>query len=317
MSYSALVLQALVSSPSDLPADHKEAILRAVRNWNNTTARIFGIHFSTTDWKEGGTPAFGEYAQDVLNEQIVDDSDLGVVVFTDRLGSPTPEHRSGTVEEIERLRRNGKDVAVLLNNCARMPLGSAAAIDQRRALEGYLEEIRKEAFVAEYDSIGRLSEVVAGLLARIATKYRREADAALKQADPGHQVSGIAQSGLASVEPDPAEGVWPRVEVSESSETDNRGRLKTKRSWWLVLESNLSQPVSNVSYRYENGAGEPEEGFDLWASREEAVDILPPRGSARFNLLQSMASPGSAMCVVTWTDPQGVARETRATVRTH
>lgn len=317
MSYSALVLQVLVSSPSDLPTAHKETILRAVRNWNNTTARIFGIHFSTTDWKEGGTPAFGDYAQDVLNEQIVDDSDLGVVVFTDRLGSPTPEHRSGTVEEVERLRGNGKDVAVLVNKCDRPPLGSTAQIDQRRALEGYLQEIRKEAFIADYDSTERLSEVVAGLLARIATKYRREADAALKQGSVVIQTSGGVENSLSSVEPDPAQGVWPRVEVSESTETDNRGRLKTKRNWWLVLESNLGQPVTNVSYKYENGAGEPQEEFDLWGSREEPIGILPPRGSARFNLLQSMGSPGSAMCVVTWTDPRGVERETRATVRTH
>lgn len=311
MSYSALVLQVLVSSPSDLPASHKETVLRAVRAWNNTQARFFGIHFSTTDWREGGTPAFGAYAQDVLNEQIVDDSDVGIVVFTDRLGSPTPDHPSGTAEEIERLRANGKDVGVLLNKCAREPLSGSAAIEQKKALEDYLHDLRDKAFIADYDSTERLGEVVGGLLARVAAKYRREADAALKQDAPVPQVE------LASVEPDPAEGVWPRVEVSESTETDSRGRLKTKRNWSLVLESNLNQPVTDVSYRYEDGNGQPESSFDLWAERAETIDILPPRGSARFHLLQSMGSTGSAMCVVTWTDPQGFERETRATVRTH
>lgn len=311
MSYSALVLQVLVSSPSDLPADHKETVLRAVRVWNSTQARFFGIHFSTTDWKEGGTPAFGAYAQDVLNEQIVDDSDLGVVVFTDRLGSPTPGHPSGTAEEIDRLRANGKDVGILLNKCTREPLSGDAAVEQKRALEGYLHDLRDHAFIADYDSTERLSEVVAGLLSRVATKYRREADAALKQEAPASKVS------LASIEPDPSEGVWPRVEVSESVETDNQGRLKTKQRWSLVLESNLNQPVTNVSYRYENGDGQPEESFDLLAERAESVDILPPHGSVRFHLLQSMGSAGSAMCVVSWTDPRGVERETRATVRTH
>jgi hypothetical protein len=311
MSYNALILQVLVSSPSDLPAEHKEAVLRAVRLWNNTQGRFFGVHYSTTDWREGGTPALGDYAQAVLNEQIVDDSDLGIVVFTDRLGSPTPEHPSGTAEEIERLRASGKDVGVLINNCARGPLAGPAAIEQKQALEGYLGELRAHSFIAEYDSTERLSEMVAGLLNRIATKYRREADAALKQE------AATPQIDLASVKPDPAEGVWPRVEVSESAETDRSGRLGTKRNWSLVLESNLSQPVTNVSYRYENGNGEPEKSFDLLGDQGDMVDILPPRGSTRFRLLQSAGSAASAMCVVTWTDPSGAQRETKATVRTH
>ncbi|SFI91838.1 hypothetical protein [Amycolatopsis sacchari] len=311
MSYNALVLQVLVSSPSDLPAGHREVVLRAVRMWNNLQGRIFGIHFSTTDWREGGTPAFGEYAQSVLNEQIVDESDLGVVVFTDRLGTPTPDHPSGTAEEVARLRAQGKDVAVLLNRCERTPLIGSDALEQRQALEKYIAELGREAFIADYDSVEKLSEVVSGLLARMATKYRREADAALKREAPS------LQQDLAAVEPDPAEGVWPRIEVTESAETDSRGRLRTKRRWSLVLESNLNKPVTDVSYRYEDGDGNPQDNFDLLADEAEVVKVLPPRGSVSYELLQAMGSPGSAMCVVEWTDPQGKRRETRASVRTH
>lgn len=311
MSYNALVLQVLVSSPSDLPDNHKDTVLRAVRFWNNTQGRFFSIHFSTTDWKEGGTPAFGTYAQDVLNEQIVDDSDLGLVIFTDRLGSPTPDHPSGTAEEVDRLRRSGKDVGVLLNNCQRGPLSGTEALDQKKALGSYLEILRNQSFIAEYDSTERLSEVVSGLLSRVAIKYRHEADAALTPERPRRQ------QNLAVVEPQPSHGVWPRVEVSESPETDGKGRLKTKRRWSLVLESNLDQPVTDVGFRYENSDGQPEEAFDLFASRAEPIAILPPHGSERFQLVQSMGSPSSAMCVVTWTDTAKVQRTTKATVRTH
>lgn len=136
MSYNALVLQVLLSSPGDLPTDHRDAIQRAVRHWNNTQGRFFRIHFHTTDWKDGGTPAFGEYAQAVLNEQIVDHSDLGLVVFTDRLGSPTPDHPSGTAEEINNLRNSGRDVAILLNSCPRSPLVGPASIEQKKGPRG-------------------------------------------------------------------------------------------------------------------------------------------------------------------------------------
>ncbi len=312
MAYNALVLQVLVSGPSDLPDAHKEAVLRAVRLWNLIQGRFLNIHFSTTDWREGGTPAFGDYAQDVLNDQIVDDSDLGIVVFTDRLGAPTPGHPSGTAEEIERLRAGGKDVAILSNLCARAPLAGTVAHEQSVALSDYLQTLRANAFIADYDSIERLSEVLAGLLARVATKYRREADAALTR-----DSAPIPASNLSAVEPDSSEGVWPRVEVSELPETDSRGQLTSKRRWSLVLESNIKRPVTDVSFNYEDGNGGILDNFDLLAGRAGVIAILPPLGSARFDLLQVLGSPGSAMCVVKWTSPNGTVRETRATVRTH
>jgi hypothetical protein len=63
----------------------------------------------------------------MLNEQIVDDSDMGIGVFTDRLGSPTPEHPSGTAEELNRPLAAGKDVAVLKNDCPRPPVHGGGA----------------------------------------------------------------------------------------------------------------------------------------------------------------------------------------------
>ena len=308
MSFSALVIQVLVSSPSDLPKDHRETVLRGIRLWNNGQARIYGIHFSPTDWEEGGTPAFGLYAQGVLNEQIVDDSDLGLVVFTDRLGSPTPDHPSGTAEEIQRLLDNGKDVAVLLNECPREPLKGQDALAQKTALTSYLDELQKKAFIGSYRSTEQLGEVLGQLLARVATKYRREADDALRANTPA---TGRA---LADIEPDPGQGVWPRIEVRESLETDNRGRVKTNRHWELVLESNLPFPATNVSYRYEDGHGQPADDFD-YMGRADPIDVLPPSGSQRFPLAVTLGSPGSVMCVVDWTDRAGTQRETRATIR--
>ena len=56
--------------------------------------------------------------------------------------------------------------------------------------------------------------------------------------------------------------------------------------------------------------------FDLLWNRHNKVDILPPRGSVRYPILQAMGSPDSALCVVEWSDSANRRRETRATVRT-
>ncbi|MCX5044676.1 hypothetical protein OG921_16030 [Aldersonia sp. NBC_00410] len=308
MAYSALVLQLLLSAPGDLPDAHKSQIQRSIRLWNNQQARFYGIHFSSADWKEGGTPEFGDYAQGVLNEQIVDDSDAAVVVFTDRLGTPTREHESGTAEEIALLREVGKDVALLLNYCPRPPL-AGSALEEKKRLDTYIDKIGKQAFIGRYDSEQRLAEVIGALLTRIAAKYRREAARDLTTPRP---VSGVP--GEDEPEAD-ARGVWPRIEVTQSVLTDLRG-ARTPRQWSLVLESNLDVPVNDVTFRYEDGDGNAVGDFDLRWDRHKTVDVLGPRGSVRFPIIQSWGSPNSALCVVEWTDSAGERRSTRATVRT-
>jgi hypothetical protein len=308
MAYSALVLQLLLSAPGDLPEEHKLLIQRSIRLWNNQQARFYGIHFSSTDWKEGGVPEFGEYAQGVLNDQIVDDSDAAVVVFTDRLGTPTEEHESGTAEEIARLRAGGKDVAILLNRCARPPL-SGAAVHEKVRLDSYIADKGRQAFIGDYDSVHRLSEVMSALLTRIAGKFRREADRSLSAPSP-------PEGDLADEEPHSESlGVWPRIEVTESVESDNRGKVRTRRNWALVLESNMDIPARDVQFRYEDGQGNVVNDFDLRANRHGKVDVLPPRGSIRFPIVQAWGSPDSALCVVSWTDSAGGTHETRGSVR--
>jgi hypothetical protein len=293
------VLQLLLSAPGDLPDSHKQVVQRTIRQWNNEQARFYGIHFSPTDWKEAGTPEFGNYAQDVLNDQIVNDSDAGLAVFTDRLGTPTDEHESGTAEEIHWLRQQGKDVAVFVNNCPRAPL-MGSAHDEKARLNQYLDTLKQQAFIADYDTEHRLGEVVHRLLTRIAGKYRREAEASRVNS----RGSSAPPGDLDKDPEDPSRGVWPRIEVD------------AERNWRLVLESNINQPLTNVMPRYEDTNGNPLDDFDLLAGDHEPTAILSPRGTIAYPLLQAMQSPGSAICVVEWTDPQGDQHETRASVRT-
>ena len=142
----------------------------------------------------------------------------------------------------------------------------------------------------------------------------REAEAALtpersEDEDPG---SLVAEAG--QIAPDLHEGIWPRLEVTESPSTDSKGRLRTKRRWRLVLESTVPRPVNKVRYRYEDGEGNDVDTFSLREDRSEPIETLPPRGSAEFPVLRALGSPSQAICVVQWED-QGELRTTRATVR--
>lgn len=317
MSFSALIVQILISSPSDLPQEHRDVIARTIRRWNNQHSRFYGIQYSPTDSHEGGAPAFGEYAQDVLNSQIVDESDMVLAIFTDRLGTPTPDHESGTAEEINRGLEQKKDVAVLQNDCQRAPVRSSDADEQRSSLNAFLKSLQSKAFIQQYDSTARLAEIVEQLLSLLARKYRNEASTAL--------VGGIENSGAPASLIDEASKVpaiddqgeiWPRVEVENGVRTDSRGRVRSTKRWYLVLESTLRYPARNVRFRYVDAHGNPVMDFDLRSDRHDAVDVLPPGGSVRFPILQAMGSPDMTQCVVEWDDPDGQTRSTTSTVRT-
>lgn len=309
MSYGALVLQVLISSPSDLPGDHRSQMHQSVRGWNATHGKFYGIHFSPVDGNESVSPDFGAYAQAVVNDQIVGASDVCIAIFTDRLGTATPGgYPSGTAEEVAEALAAGKEVAILRNNVARPPQTGTAAAGQRAELERYLEEQGQKAFISQYHSEAELRSVLERLLSRVAAKYREEVD-------PTPAAAPVMEVGGNDADSAESSGIWPRIEASESVEVDSRGRLKTRRKKKLVLESDLTYPAANVRYRYENSEGQPEEMFSLRTEEGVLAEILPPRGSVSAPVLQVLGSPSSAICVVTWEDPRGGEHSTRATVR--
>lgn len=325
MSYTALVVQILLSSPSDLPVEHHGIVTRAVRRWNSTHGRIYGINYSPTDWQEGGSSGFGEYAQAVLNEQIVEDSDMGLVIFTDRLGTPTPNFPSGTAEEIDLLLKAGKEVAIIMNETQRSPSGRPDSGEQRTALDAYIKQQQAKAFMSSYDSEARLTEIVEQILTRLAVKYRNDSRPSAEASAPdesrpsssGNVLSYLSTADLPSID-DIEQGIWPRIEVSESQKTDSKGRLKSSKNWKLVLYSTLNYAARNVRFVYLDKDRNIDQTFDVVGSSRdmEPIGVFPPRGEVSFPLYLTFGSSTQALCVVEWEDQKGQVHSSEATVRT-
>jgi hypothetical protein len=249
-------------------------------------------------WTEHAVAEFGERPQAILNHQIVDEADLAVALFRDRLGTPTGQSESGTAEEIEILVEAGKPVAVLANSAPRPPL-NGRALEERQRLTDYLEGLRQTALVFDYADAGELIGHLNNFLSRATAKFQQSVES--------------SKSENSESELDPSEGVWPRVEVSESVETDSRGRLKRRRRWSLVLHNTSRGPATDVDFTFLNL---PENAL-FRAHREHGpLGTIPPGGEMRFPLMVSMGSPDAVDCEVTWTDVNGKSRRTRATVRT-
>ena len=297
MAYPTLALHLLISAPGDVPTADMAVIRRTISQWNLNLGRVVGLTVLPVSWTEHAVPEFGERPQAILNDQIVEEADFAVALFYDRLGTQTGEADSGTAEEIRVLVDAGKSVAVLANSSPRSPL-SGPALDERKRLDSYLNELRQTALVFEYAHDGDLVGHLNNFLSRATAQFQQSVEAS-KSAEPEG--------------PDPSEGVWPRAEVRESVRTDSKGRVKTQRHWSLVLHNMSKGPATDVDFEFEDLS----EDAYFGVHREDGpLGTIPPGGEARFPLLLAMGSPDAVECVVSWTDVAGNKRQTQATVRT-
>jgi hypothetical protein len=198
MTYVATVVQVLLSSPSDLPLEHRDLINSTIRTWNTNYSRHFGVLFSPTDWQEGTSPSYGQEPQAFINEQLVASSDMGLIVFTNRLGTPTKTHLSGTVEEIDLLHSRGKRVAILRNLTPSTPVATTDAIQQLAILDEYLRSIRDKALYSNYSTNEQLTQIINNTLNNVARNHAgpRELDTPPSQSSTTNPSSAWPLSGI-------------------------------------------------------------------------------------------------------------------------
>jgi hypothetical protein len=117
MSYQATVFNVMIASPSDVP-DERDMVRDAVLAWNAAHARNRGVILDAVRWETHSHPTMEEPAQAALNKQILRDADLVVGIFGNRIGTPTKDAVSGTVEEVERHLKAGRPAMVYFSDMA-------------------------------------------------------------------------------------------------------------------------------------------------------------------------------------------------------
>ena len=146
MARASLVLSILVASPGDVPAE-RDAVVEAINQWNSEHSRQMKLHLEGVRWETHAHPATGGRPQGFVNQQVADACDCAIAVFGTRIGTPTGEAESGTIEEIERLRSRGKGVGLYFSN-ASLPRGFDEA--QYAALKHYRKARETDSLVWEF-----------------------------------------------------------------------------------------------------------------------------------------------------------------------
>jgi len=157
MAKTIVEFRCLLISPSDVEAE-RGALSEVVGLWNAQIGAALGAKIDLVRWETHGIPDASGSAQAILNRQIVDGCDFGIAVFWARLGGPTAEYESGSVEEIQRLRERGAQVMIYFSTA---PVPQTLLTDgQFKNLSEMKAKLQAEGLLGSYISIGDLREKV-------------------------------------------------------------------------------------------------------------------------------------------------------------
>jgi len=147
----------LLISPSDV-ADERDALAATIERWNAQVGDALGTRVNLVRWETHSVPDMSGDPQTVLNDQIVDDCDLGIALFWSRLGTPTGTHASGSIEEIYRLLERGVRVMVYFKSSA-IPQAQIS-FNQLERLRQIKKEFMQKGVLGSFDNVDDLKEQV-------------------------------------------------------------------------------------------------------------------------------------------------------------
>lgn len=150
MAYDARVFRVLVASPNDVDQE-RDIIARAIQEWNDLNSYEKSVVLLPLMWETHSSPELGDRPQAIINRQLVDSCDMLVGVFWTRIGTPTGEAESGTIEEIERVGKAGKFVMLYFSKI-KVELDSVD-LDQYKKLKEFKYKTYPRGLVESYSSL--------------------------------------------------------------------------------------------------------------------------------------------------------------------
>lgn len=150
MAYKAIVYQVIIASPGDVPRERQLA-REIIHEWNSINSFDKKICLLPVGWENNSSPEMGKRAQDFINKQILEDSDLLIGIFWTRIGSPTGDSISGSVEEIEKHVDSNKPAMLYFSNTPVRP--DSIDSEQYEALKKFKKSCYEKGLVETFDSI--------------------------------------------------------------------------------------------------------------------------------------------------------------------
>jgi formylglycine-generating enzyme required for sulfatase activity len=144
------IIKVLVASPGDV-AEERKMVQKVINAWNKDHGAERGITLLAYFWETDSASEMGERPQQIINQQIVDKCHFAIAFFWTRIGTDTGVAQGGAVEEIERMRSQGKQVMLYFSNAS--PDLNSLDPEQLIKLRQYRASLQKDALITEYKSL--------------------------------------------------------------------------------------------------------------------------------------------------------------------
>ena len=166
------IFECLIASPSDVE-DERNELVDLINHWNAHIGRGLNVRVEAAAWEIRSVPEMGDRPQEIINRQIVDDCDLGIGIFHAKLGTPTGEAASGSVEEIQQLIDTDRPVMVYFSN---KPIPQDMLNDdQFERLQSFKRDLQDRGLLADFETVADLREqVTLHLTSTIVRMMRRD-----------------------------------------------------------------------------------------------------------------------------------------------
>lgn len=283
MTYQATVVRVLIASPGDT-VNERRVLREVIEEWNSLNGDQ-GVFLQPRMWERDAMPELGARPQDVINRQLVDGADMLIGIFWTRLGSPTSEADSGTVEEIERVAAAEKPI--LLYFSGRPVMLDSVEPEQYALVQQAREDFMKRGLIDKFESEDELRRKVSAAI----TRTVRERFTPAEVADPLRLDESAARL--------PAAGARLRASVDRFSQHER-----------FVIENRGEATAENVTIEVEAADDGRRPTIFL---PDAPIRNLPPDGAVDFPMAVAMGDSLIWDVIFRWSDPQG-EHEARQTV---
>lgn len=253
MSFEATVYRVLIGGPSDALEERRVAAA-VVDQWNHDNATERRIVLLPAMWEFDTWPEYGSHPQETINRQMVDDCDAMIAIFKSHVGTPTREHLSGTVEELERIHDSGKEVMVYLYDG--MVPSEVADSDRYKVYAQFRKDLRQKGLHSGFKSDIELKDKMRSHVTKLVTSFASLNGSRSDAPSSASSSEYIKSSDLAgSTVPDDED---PTV----GSGTDH---------WWMILASEDHPSAETVERARQALSQQNEEKGDRERVEDEAL----------------------------------------------
>jgi hypothetical protein len=171
--YIANVYNVFIASPSDVVSerDYAEEILH---EWNSLNSRKMQITLQPIRWEKNVYSEFSTTPQEIINKQILEDADILIAIFHSKIGSPTKDYESGTVEELKNHIQNNKPAMVFFS---KEPVEqNNINHEQWKLLKAFKEWCKSQSVYCEYSSKEKFKEIFRSQITLLLNRFPANSD---------------------------------------------------------------------------------------------------------------------------------------------